>query len=286
MTRGRALLVVVAVTVAMMTAACGRSTDRGGAGQEQALVVGGQVVTPEELKTYADAHSIDLTTDVGLQSLVTGVVRFKVVQQQAQQRGLIGYVDYAGFLSDVQRKNSSNEQAIQDGKAVYGVSQYQPSTYLSYLESSLQHSLQQALVAEKRIAPSESDLRAFYDQRKEQYAKKVDTISLALVRPSAPVQTITIDDQNAYTYSKYRSALYEVAVRLKPGQTGPVVGDTEGGALLARCISRKSAGYKTFQQVREEITQRFTDEQFQRYLDSLTTAAEVVVSPRLRDLLP
>jgi len=294
--RGRALLLVgvlLAATATVTAAAYGRSTGHPDAGREQALVVNGREVVPEELETYGDAHSIDLSTDEGLQSAVSGAVRFKVLQQQAYDRGLIKYLDYAGFLADLQRRNDSNARSIQEGKAVYGVSHYEPSTYLSYVESTLQHGIQLALVAEKRITPSESALRTFYDQHKDQYAKKVDSISLTLLRPPAtgqgvavPVENITINDENAYSYSKYRSALYTTALQLTAGQTQPVVGDTEGELLLARCTGRKPAGYKTFEEVREEITQRSEDEQFQRYLDSLTAAAQVVVSQRLRDLMP
>jgi hypothetical protein len=293
--KGKAvLLVAVLIAVAAVAVVVCRSTGHvQTAAQQQALVVDGRVVAPEELKTYGQAHSIDLSTDVGLQSAVTGLVRFKVLQQQAFDRGLIGYLDYAGFLDDLQIKNSAMQQAISAGQAVYGVSHYEPSTYLSYVESNLQHAVQQALINEKRINPSDSALRTFYGKHKDLYAKKVDSISLTLSRPPAtgqgagvPVENLTIDDKNAYSYSKYRPALYAVALQLTAGQIQPVVGDTDGEQLLARCTSRKSAGYKTFQEVREEITQRYEDEQFQRYLDSLTTAAKVVVNQRLRDLMP
>jgi hypothetical protein len=286
------LFVALGIVAAMGVTACGDDGARSGAGDEPALTVNGRVVPPEELTTYAAAHSVDLSTDEGLQTAVKGAAGFKVLQQQAHDRKLIGYVDYAGFLADLHRKNDANAAAIQQGSAVYGVSRYEPSTYLSYLESTLQHSLQLALVAEKRIVPSDGALRAFYEQHKDQYAKKVDSIALKLMRPPAdgqgtavPVGDLTIDEKSAYSYSKYRPALYAVALQLTAGETAPVIGDTAGEPLLAYCKSRKPAGYKTFQEVRQEITQRYEDEQFQRYLDSLSAGAKVVVSPRLRDLV-
>ncbi|WP_371404366.1 peptidylprolyl isomerase [Kribbella sp. NBC_00662] len=229
------------------------------------LTVNGQVVPPDELRTYAAAHSLDLDTPDGHRAAVAGITRFKVVQQQAYDRGLVGYLDYAGFLRDLEKKNK------QPG---YGVTSYQPASYLSYLESNLSLGLRRALVAERRITPTEAQLQAFYSAHKDEYARRTDTIQLTL-QGGGRIQRLRIDDANAYTYSKYRTTLFTAAQELAVGDSVPVIGDTAGGQVLVTCTARTPGGYKTLPEVRQELTERYVDQQFQRYLDALTTATRV-----------
>lgn len=229
------------------------------------LTVNGQVVPADELRIYATAHSLDLDTWDGHKAAVAGMVRFKVLQQQAHDRGLISYVDYAGFRRDLEQKNDHPG---------YGVTSYDPASYLSYLESNLALGLRRALVADRRITPTDAELQAFYSAHKDEYARKTDTIQLTL-RSAGRTERLRIDEGTAYTYSKYRPALFTAAQQLPVGESVPVVGDTVGGQVLITCTSRTPGGYKTLPQVRQELTERYVDQEFQRYLDALTAATPV-----------
>lgn len=296
---------------------CGDPAQEAGA---QVAAVDGHPVTAPELAAYADAHALPLATEDEARAALDALVRFKTAQIEALRLGLTDTVDYADLLTELACGNDDRAAAIDEGRAVYGVSAHDPETYLAYTESTLSDALLNALLAAGEFQPAEDELAAFYDRHRDEYAAGQDTVDLQVLRfeyseagtaaaeevlarsedgeawgdvasdhaadPAlSDAYDLRVDEANAYDLEKYQSSLYLAADALAAGDTTVVTDDLAGGVLVLHCETRESGGYRTLDEVRPELILRFQDEAYERYLDGLVAAAETETAAALLPLL-
>lgn len=273
--------------------------------------VDGHPVTEAELAAVAETASLD----PGGRAALDAVVRFKVMQLAAHERGLVDAVDHDDVLAGLAATNAAQEAAIGRGEVVHGVSRFTEDTYLGHVASTLRHDLLNELLRIGELgAPDDAELRAYYERTKDQYARRFDDVELRVLRfepsadglaqaeavaarlrggasfdtvwagyearpPAALVGLTPLDvgDDDASSLAKYQPSLYEAAAELASGETRQVVDDLGGGVLVVHCAGREPAGYRDLEEVREELVLHHTEEQFERFVDGLVAGAGVLV---------
>ena len=281
--------------------------------------VDGHPVTVAELRGYAAAHSLDLGTGDGRDAAVAGAVRVEALQAAALARGLVASDD---LLAGLDAANAANAAAIDAGQAVYGVSRYSADTFYARAESTLEHDLAAALIADGDLSPTEAELRALYEETKDEVAREPDSLALRLLRFDTDsagqagvaevfarldagedfdavaadyaarggaglvdVSSLDITPDTAYSIAKYESTLWAAVSDLQPGDTRLVTDDPGGGLLVVHCATRTPGGVQDLEEVRPDLTARYEEREFQRYADGLVRDADVVVTDRLDELL-
>jgi|GEM_PF-4709545 hypothetical protein len=96
------------------------------------------------------------------------------------------------------------------------------------------------------------------------------------------VQTEVIDETNYRDLSKYRNDFYHAALHLEPGEISPVLED-QGMLVAIRSLSREAGGYRTLEEVREEVRQRYIDHLFDAHIGALVHAAKIERLPLYGD---
>ncbi len=315
---GPVAVVAVVALVGATVAGCGRD----GLPDDVAARVDGHVVTVDELRAYASASSLDVADPAGLDRAMAGVVREKALELDARSRGLLDSVDFDAIVAGAQDANATNAAAIGSGQAVYGVSRFTVDTFYARAISTLRQRLLDALLADGTIAATDDELRALYERERDDVAKLPDDLTLDLLRfeptadgaaavedvqarlaageayddvaagyasggdPSFVDRTkLEVDQDSAYLVAKYRPALDDAARALAVGDTRVVDDDLAGGFLVVHCDSRRTGGYRTFDDVRSDLVSRYADEQLQRYADGLVAGKDVVENDRIGELV-
>ena len=171
---------------------------------EAAVVVDRDVVTLDEFNWFMDQERVSVfeylktkcnfdydkdfwtracegTTPRALlqKKTVDRVAREKVEQILFRELGLIQEVRYSAFLENLEKLNRDREQAVKDGRVIYGPVRYTQLQYYGHWKATLQIQAKGKL-AQERLAVGEPEVRAYYDQNKDRF-KATDTTTLEIV---------------------------------------------------------------------------------------------------------
>jgi hypothetical protein len=94
------------------------------------------------------------------------LVRIKVVQSLAREKGLIADASFATLQNDYTRENARRRAALDAGEVVYGPKQYRSVGIYYYVRfGDLRYKLLEALAKEAAPGISDDDIKACYDER-------------------------------------------------------------------------------------------------------------------------
>jgi hypothetical protein len=114
---------------------------------------------------------------------VNRIVREKVEQILFRELGLIDDVRYSAFLENLESLNRDREQAVKDGRVIYGPVRYTQLQYYGHWKASLQIQAKSKLTQE-RLSVAEQEVRAYYDQNKGLFkAADTTTLEIAIIEP-------------------------------------------------------------------------------------------------------
>jgi hypothetical protein len=142
---------------------------------------------------------------------VDRVAREKAEQILFLQLGLIQDIRYSAFLENLAKLNRDREQAVKDGRVIYGPVRYTQLQYYGHWKASLQIQAKGKL-ARDRLLVSEQEARAYYDQNKDRF-KTADTTTLEIV---------TIEPKREFDAEKSKgsvaSAAQDILAKVREGQ--------------------------------------------------------------------
>ncbi len=112
-------------------------------------------------------------------------VKLKVTQKIAQEQGILTDISYSGFLRELELENRRRQEAVAEGKVVYGPVRYSEEAYLEYAMSNAIREVKSRLL-EREWKPDERELRQFYEANKTQLyavreAVKLSQLSVAFL---------------------------------------------------------------------------------------------------------
>lgn len=133
------------------------------------------------------------------------VVELKIQQILMAEYDLWKNISYDALIQAMNEENQRRKNAIENGEIVYGVTDFEIKTYLSYVFSNTQIELKAKLV-ESVFKPEEQTLIAYYDEFKENSYRLEDRIDVQklYIKPSEDIDQafeISIDEMNDFLLS-------------------------------------------------------------------------------------
>lgn len=86
----------------------------------------------------------------------------KALLVDCEKRGLCGRLDFNRIKENMEAENKERSEAVKEGRPVYGVSEFNLSTYFDYLKTNLRIKQKEQLSEEKLFETDEIALKQFY----------------------------------------------------------------------------------------------------------------------------
>jgi hypothetical protein len=100
------------------------------------------------------------------------LVRIKVCQGLAKEKGLIRETGFASFRQELAAENARRKGTMAAGQPVYGPPHYREAAYYYVRFGELSHRLRRALAQEAEPGITEDDIRAFYRENRKAMGEK------------------------------------------------------------------------------------------------------------------
>ena len=250
------------------------------------------------------------------------LVREKVQQLLFQELGLLTNISHAAFLEYHTNLNRALTAAVQQGRVVYGPTNFTAHQLYGHWMESLKLQAKQRLSAE-RLHATDKELRSFYARTKTTYrmpdvaswevttfrsgtdrGKSVElSVREALARLNSGGSVGELASTNSRPESSVSHQHYEnldndrlsevfadekvfTKVRLlKPGPAIPLA-LADGSWVVVKCLSRTSGKIRPYEVVQERVRARLLDQSYERPVDELARKARVEVNQQVLDALP
>lgn len=236
------------------------------------------------------------------------LLEVKVAQQLAVKYGILKDSSFSAFLEEFDLENQRRAKALTNKEVIYGPRQYSQLTYYDYRHANMINSLKSKW-SEQELDISDDKLMDYYEQNRDRFAKKHDTIKLyKIMQPkgtSGAEQRIhqieqelkagqdfmklyhqleeegfteieTINEENYREVSKYRSGFYHLVTNLSLGEVSEVLED-EKQYFVVMIVDKHAEGFKNFEEIREEVIRHYTDDYFQSFLKQQMALSEVKI---------
>lgn len=263
-------------------------------------------------------------SDLLKQRALEQCTRYKIQQILAKEQALIDDIGYKEIRRLWIQENKRREDAVNQGKVIYGPTQYGESEYYRYLLGNLVIGIKDHL---KKSLPffDEEALKTYYDSHKDQYklADRVKAIRLTVnftkegtdTFPSAEKARQLVEDarqqalggrdfkeiaeefDNSKTtveveFSQSTSRrdefqykkLLEVISAMKPGDISDII-EQESSYTLLKCLSREPEGYKAFEEVKGQIETDIANTRYEEWIDKLVKEAKITYNQKAIDFI-
>jgi hypothetical protein len=117
------------------------------------------------------------------QKTLNELVRIKIEQIAAKEKGIVKAIDYTSFLNALQKENDRRKIAVQKREVIFGPTRYDEQGYYEYLHSNMVIALKGKL-AETDLATDDTKLQDYYTNNRNQLFKNSDTITIQKISVS------------------------------------------------------------------------------------------------------
>lgn len=231
---------------------------------------------------------------------------------------------YQAFLQSLEKENNERSQKVASGQPVYGVKSYNESSYFTYIYSNMQIENRSALGEEGGdLYADESTLKKWYESvKKEKYPKSdifefdyyyisyenaenpqekqanaqaiIEQVKNALgagddkyikenIGKMFSLKALNIDDENASDIQKTMPEFYNELPSLKEGDISSVFSEN-GNCFVAVCKSRKSGGYKEFEEYKTAMYSEYLAEKYEIYVENRVKNAKIIKNDNFKSV--
>ncbi|OAB44852.1 peptidyl-prolyl cis-trans isomerase [Paenibacillus antarcticus] len=272
--------------------------------------INGITVEASELKLILQLSGVrGGDNDIMKAEAMENLIMVKTAQQAAIDYGIMKDSSYTAFLKELNNENNRRAKALENKQVIYGPKEYSEQTYYDYRNASIINQLKSAWVTQE-LKITEKSLLDYYMKNRELLARKHDKMMVyKLVEPinenrqeaenrireiqqrvknesaffnefdyNSSTTGLTefeiIDENNYKEISKYRSGYYSLITGLAEGEISRVI-EENNSFLIAMVSDREKAGYKAFDEVREEVIQQYKDHSFETYIKQLASQSVI-----------
>lgn len=279
--------------------------------------VNNEPVGRQEMASITALSGISASTS-SQREMAEALARIKTVQQEATRNHLLVEDTYANFLIEWREENARRATAIEKNEVIYGPKELTELAYYNYRQSYLYNKLQKLWV--DNVADlSEQSMRLYYDQHRDELARKPDSVTVYKIMEPIPqgansraavekrirdirrkldegadfielyqawlenggaVETETIDERNVSETAKYRNEFYNMIIGMKQGDTSGII-ELNGSFTLVYVAERKEQGFKSFEEIREEVKNQYLDTGFDAYISEKASSAQIRFAPSI-----
>lgn len=210
----------------------------------------------------------------------------------ARQYGLIESDEYSDLEAQLEKENEQREKAVEQGRVIYGPTQYTMETYIKYICGSMEPLLIEKMKG-KELAYTEEDVRSYYEENKEHIAvqeaamqfevviasrenkgllKKISREEAAIECAELSTDVFTVSEmefqENSVVYNR-NPELMEHLFGMEP-EDRYLTEDTEGSAYLYVCKGKKESCILPYEQVKERVENMYLRSEFEKILSQET----------------
>lgn len=131
-------------------------------------------------KFWRTSYQGEIPQEKAKQQALDELVNIKVQQLLSKEAGLSKDVSYAAFLMALQQENARRKAALSKHEVIYGPTQFDEGTYYDYFLSNMTSEVKKVL-DQKEWSITDQDLHESYDEDKDRYYKKPDTMRIRKV---------------------------------------------------------------------------------------------------------
>lgn len=157
-------------------------------------------------KFWSNSFNGEVPGEIARKKALDDIVRLKVVQILAKEKGIIKSADYKDFLNELEKENKLREDALKNNKVIYGPSKYGEVEYFTYTYENMVAKLKEKL-KDKELAISEDKLVDMYKVFKKSKFKLPDNIKIQKIAVSfADDKGVINEDRKRYARIKIQEA--------------------------------------------------------------------------------
>ncbi|MGF7144449.1 hypothetical protein HNQ56_002880 [Anaerotaenia torta] len=276
--------------------------------------VNGWVITSEEFLLYTQAYSVNVQDETLRKEALQKILLNKLIQAEAYHKGLTDIISYEDLMAKLEEENEIRKKKVADNQVIYGIQTYSPPIYYTYFISNIKNNLENELEKEGKLGIDPKELYRFYEETKDQYARKDDAKEVYMLRFTATeegmeevdkifgeldtsghftdlyhryedpegapgylieAKRMRVDEDKAYYLKKYDNSLYDAIYSLNDQETCFVADDLSGGLLILHCAVTETSGYYDYEEVKDEIEIRYKEIIYEKYLEELYGKARI-----------
>lgn len=267
---------------------------------------------------WTQSHQGETPLEKLKNTALDAIVKIKVQQILAREKGIVQDISYEKFLSDLKAENARRKEAVKNHQVIYGPVEYSEEVFFDIVFSNMVGNLKEKLNDE--WGSDEGELKKYYDSNIPLF-KESDTIITqrisvsyrenektakteaekaiqevkqrmdqgeSLANVSAHLSSsivIEIEEHIFYAQSARSDAmqwpeLAEAAKVLAEGQTSNIV-DFDGAYHLLHCVGRTEGKVVPFSEVKSSIARFFLENAYEDLLDKLAEDAKTVVNEKV-----
>ena len=254
--------------------------------------------------------------EILLKKTVESVVREKAEQLLFKELGLVDDIQHSVFLERLEKLNAQRQKAVEAGKVIYGPVQYSARQYYSHWMATMKIKAKDQF-RKKQPALEETQLRNYYDQRKDRYRspdswtvdvlvvkelvgnraqgqgmKAVAEEIVRKVRQEREMETISLDYKESeevqvtFTHlekmdeNRLGEWFMEESLSLKPGQVLRLP-KSKGEIWIAKVISFFPSDYMPFEQIRDHLESGCLDDAYEKMIRKRVRDAHIEINQQI-----
>ena len=156
----------------------------------------------------------EVPAEVAKKQAFDEIVRIKVQQILAKEKGIIKSADYKEFLNELKKENKTRKDASKGNKVIYGPDTYGEIGYFNYFYDNIVGELKKKLSQKELLIP-EQELVESYELLKNTQFKIPDTIRIQKINVSFADDKGIISQQKK---SSANEAIEEAKIKLDNGE--------------------------------------------------------------------
>ncbi|MEK4353339.1 peptidylprolyl isomerase [Paenibacillus sp. FSL R5-0475] len=252
---------------------------------------------------YGNEKPIDYAKNLALKELI----RIKSEQILMKEYGVANDISYGSFLNELEQENKRRKIAVDNNQVIYGPIEYSEYQYFSHVFANHVVELKKKLEKET-FNINESDLRALYENVKEEYFMdsyqiKVEKISMKKSKNADKVmKNLLTSLQNGYSFKQLSNANQEIlfetqtfnettsktdydvnpqllneAKKISVGEISNII-EENNTLTIIRCIENKDRGFQEYDKVKEQVKTQIIDEKYEELIHNKIEHADVEIS--------
>lgn len=247
----------------------------------------------------------DMLRDAAMEELIP----YKIKQKLAKKNELLDSCDYSDFLVRLEEENKQRKQKKESGGVVYGVTEYTPAAYYKDSMAKLEIGLRDLWM--EKLDPDEPELLAYYEEIKDGYYKKLnesnitvysfdfskeeeakalleranqgEDVQQAAEAAGAKIENMDIDNESL-RYITFAYPGVDELIEKKQAPFAAGLYGTAGEICFVRVNEIKDGGYKSFEDVKQNVLSMYTERDLNGYIEKLVKKAKIKYTKEYKEI--
>lgn len=236
---------------------------------------------------YHAQHGVDLN-EVGWDADINGTTPNEYAKASALSKlvaakmesillhewGELDDLSYETFLHELAQENEARRKALEAGEVIYGLREYSPATYYSYIRTSRWAKL--LLIYEEQASPTEEELLALYQENIDFFQRGTD-YHYRVTYADGEIEELEASENSVAKEDYETRELLTYLATINPGEslTG---GQYRGRDATITLLSAAELGEMPFEECRGTVESIYVEESLRALVASRVAQADITIN--------